>query len=72
MINSIWNFLGAVGLVFCYHPPPRHLVEGLSRKDILKKIDYVGAFLSNAGFSLFLVGLQAGGYQFPWKSAEVL
>jgi hypothetical protein len=44
----------------------------LSAKDILKQIDYVGAFLSIAGVTLFLVGLQAGGYQYPWTSGKVL
>lgn len=39
---------------------------------IAAKIDYVGAFLSISGVTLFLVGLQAGGYQFPWTSAKVL
>lgn len=64
--------MGLFGLVFCYHPPPRHVVEGTSRKEIAKKIDFLGGFLSIAGFSLLLVGLQSGGYQFPWRSAKVL
>ena len=69
---SLWNFLGLIGIALCYHPPARHNVDGLSKMEILKRIDYVGAFLSITGVTLFLVGLQAGGYQFPWTSAKVL
>ena len=36
--------------------------------DIIKRIDYVGALLSIGGVTLFLVGLQAGGYQYAWVS----
>lgn len=45
---------------------------GLTTSDILKRIDYVGAFLSIGGVTLFLVGLQAGGYPSPWTAARVL
>jgi len=72
LIVGVWNFLGFVGLIFCYHPPPRHNVDGLSSMDILKEIDYVGALLSIGGVALFLVGLQAGGYQYAWSDAKVL
>lgn len=44
----------------------------MTRKELAKELDFVGGFLSVAGFALLLVGLQAGGYQFPWRSAEVL
>lgn len=64
--------IGFIGVLLCYHPPPRHNVDGLSRGEILRRIDFVGAFLSISGVTLFLVGLQAGGYQFPWTSAKVL
>lgn len=67
-----WNFVGLVGVVFCYFPPPRHNVENLTKMELLKRIDYVGAFLSIAGVTLFLVGLQAGGYQHPWTSGDTL
>jgi hypothetical protein len=58
--------------LLCYNPPPRHNVDGLSRLAIAKQIDYFGAFLSIRGVTLFLVGLQAGGYPFSWTSAKVL
>lgn len=72
LIVGVWNFIGFVGLTFCYHPPPRHNVDGLTRMDILKQIDYIGALLSIGGVALFLVGLQAGGYQYSWTSSRVL
>ena len=71
-LTALWNFVSMVGIFFCYRPPPRHNVEGLTTGDILKRIDYMGAFLSIGGVTLFLVGLQAGGYQFPWTSGKVL
>lgn len=72
MLYRVWNFLGLVGLVFYYKPPSRRDPEAPPRTGILKKLDYVGAVLSIAGVTLFLVGLQSGGYQYPWTSAKVL
>lgn len=71
-ICSVWNFVGLLGLLFCYKPPKRHNVDGESASQILSKIDYIGAFLSIGGVTLFLVGLQAGGYQYPWTAGKVL
>ncbi|GAM89670.1 hypothetical protein ANO11243_077090 [Dothideomycetidae sp. 11243] len=71
-IAAIWNGIGTIGIILAYHPPPRHNTDGLSNMDILKRIDYGGAFLSITGVTLFLVGIQYGGYQVPWKSAKAL
>jgi hypothetical protein len=46
-----------------YWPPPRKNIEGLTKMQILKRIDYLGGILSISGFALFLLGLQWGGYQ---------
>ncbi|CAK1367690.1 unnamed protein product [Cercospora beticola] len=72
LLCGLWNLVGMVGLVFCYKPPPRPNAEGLTKMQILARIDWVGAFLSIVGITLFLVGLQAGGYPHPWTSAPVL
>ena len=72
LLCGLWNLVGLVGLVFCYHPPPRHNIGNLTKKDILARIDYIGAFLSIGGVTLFLVGLQAGGYTHPWTSGMTL
>lgn len=37
-----------------------------------QQVDYIGALLSIGGLTLFLAGIQAGGYQFPWVSGQVL
>ena len=72
LIVALWNLVGLVGLFFCYKPPHRHNVENLTRSDILKRIDYVGAFLSIGGVAIFITGLQLGGYEYPWTSGKVL
>jgi len=46
-----------------YWPPPRVNIEGLTKRQILQRIDYLGGFLSISGFALFLLGIQWGGYQ---------
>lgn len=63
LIVAIWNLIGFFGLIFCYKPPPRHNADGLTKGEIIKRIDYVGTLLSVGGVTIFLVGLQAGGYE---------
>jgi hypothetical protein len=68
-----WRFCGAlcgawagVGLImttFFYFPPPRPNSRGLTRKEIIGEIDFLGGFLSISGMLLFMAGLQWGGYQ---------
>ena len=86
---GLWSFVGLVLTVVFYHPPPRANSAGMSRKEILGRIDYVGGLLSISGMLLFMVGialssatrstltvwqmgLQWGGYNYPWVSAHVL
>ena len=45
-----------------YTPPPRANSQGLSKTEILRKVDYVGGLLSTCGFATFMVGIQGGGY----------
>lgn len=47
------NLIGMIGLIFCYHPPPRPNAEGLTKMEIVKRIDWLGAFLSIVGITLF-------------------
>lgn len=58
--------------VIFYHPPPRANTCGLSRREVLRRIDYVGGLVSISGMLLFMMGLQWGGYNYPWASAHVL
>ncbi len=50
-------------LAIFYWPPPRVNSLGLTKMQILGRIDYLGGILSVSGFALFLLGLQWGGYQ---------
>jgi MFS family permease len=58
-----WAAVGLLATLFFYFPPPRVNSRGLSRKQILAEIDWVGGFMSIAGMILFMAGLQWGGYQ---------
>lgn len=67
-----WNGIGLFATLFFYFPPPRVNSAGLSKREIISRIDFVGGFLSIAGLILFLAGLQWGGYQYEWHTAHVL
>ncbi|MCJ1470642.1 hypothetical protein MMC07_009288 [Pseudocyphellaria aurata] len=67
-----WAAVGFIMTAIFYFPPPRVNSHGLTRKEIISQIDYVGGFLSISGMLLFMAGLQWGGYQYAWKSAHVL
>ncbi|KAH8431594.1 putative MFS drug efflux pump [Aspergillus melleus] len=67
-----WSGFGLLITTLFYFPPPRTNSEGLSRRDILSRVDYVGGFLSIVGLILFMAGMQWGGYQYDWTSAHVL
>lgn len=72
LVCGVWAFLGLVFTACFYFPPRRVNSEGYSRKKTLARIDWVGGLLSIAGFLLFLMGLQWGSQQYPYKSAHVL
>ncbi|KAL2871532.1 putative MFS drug efflux pump [Aspergillus lucknowensis] len=67
-----WSGLGLIITALFYFPPPRVNSEGLSRAEIISRIDFVGGFLSIVGLILFMAGMQWGGYQYDWASAHVL
>lgn len=67
-----WAAVGFFGVLFFYFPPPRPNSRGLTKKQIIREIDFVGGLLSVAGMILFLAGLQWGGYQYKWTSVHVL
>jgi len=55
---GLWAGVGLVLTIVFYHPLPRINSEGLTRKQILARIDYVGGVLSIGGILLFMAGLQ--------------
>ncbi|KAB8295075.1 hypothetical protein EYC80_007014 [Monilinia laxa] len=69
---GLWAFVGLAMTAIFYFPPPRVNSNGLSRKEIISQIDFVGGFLSIAGLILFVAGLLWGGYQYAWTSAHTL
>ena len=58
-----WAALGLIMTIFFYFPPPRVNSQGLSKKDIVRQIDFVGGILSISGMLLFMMAMQWGGYQ---------
>ena len=59
---AAWSAFGLLITILFYFPPPRVNSAGLSRKEIIGRVDFVGGFLSIAGLIVFLAGLQWGGY----------
>ncbi|KAF3769471.1 putative MFS drug efflux pump [Cryphonectria parasitica EP155] len=72
LLCALWNLVGLVMTALFYFPPPRTNPNGLSRREILGQIDFVGGFLSVSGLILFMAGMQWGGYTYPWTSPHVL
>ncbi|KIW12458.1 hypothetical protein PV08_09735 [Exophiala spinifera] len=72
LLCGLWACVGFCGTLFFYFPPPRPNSRGLTRREIIGEIDFVGGGLSIVGMILFLAGLQWGGYQYKWGSAHVL
>jgi MFS family permease len=61
---AIWNMLTFLMLAIFYRPPPRVNSVGLTRKEIVKRIDFVGGALVTIGLVLFLIGLNWGGQDY--------
>jgi hypothetical protein len=63
LLCGVWASIGFFLTLFFYFPPPRVNSMGLSRREIVAQIDFVGGFLSITGMILFMAGMQWGGYQ---------
>lgn len=61
-----------VVLLFFYHPPPKDNLLGLTTRQRLGRVDYLGSFLSTVGLVVFLMGLNWGGQDYAWSSAPVI
>lgn len=51
-----WAAAGFIATAVFYFPPPRVNSRGLTRKEIIHQIDYVGGLLSISGMILFIAG----------------
>ncbi|SMQ47638.1 unnamed protein product [Zymoseptoria tritici ST99CH_3D7] len=71
-ISLIYNGVALVGIALTYFPERNSPISRRPRSEVLREIDYVGAFLSISGVALFLVALQSGGLTHPWTSDVVL
>lgn len=71
-ISLIYNGVTGLGLILTYFPTAHVRADGFTWREIIRRIDYLGGFLSITGLTIFLVALQAGGYTHPWASAYTL
>ncbi|KAH7372051.1 putative major facilitator superfamily transporter [Cadophora sp. MPI-SDFR-AT-0126] len=72
LVIGVLALVGFVIIAIWYKPPPRVNSLGLSRREILRRIDFFGAFLAISGVTLFLVGLNWGEQPYAWNSAHVI
>jgi MFS family permease len=72
LLLSIVSVLAFIVLFIWYRPPPPTIASGLTKMDILKRIDYVGCILSILGVVLFLIGINWGGGDYPWSHPRVV
>jgi hypothetical protein len=63
LLCGVWVSIGFFLTLIFYFPPPRVNSVGLSRKEVISQIDFMGGFLSISGMILFMAGMQWGGYQ---------
>lgn len=69
---ALWAAIGLIMTIIFYFPPPRVNSQGLSRREVIGQIDFVGGALSIPGMLLFMMAMQWGGYQYKWTSPHVL
>lgn len=67
-----WDMLTMAIIAFFYRPPPRVNALGLSRKEMMARIDFFGGILMTTGLVFILIALDWGGQQYSWQSAQVL
>jgi hypothetical protein len=72
LLCGVWGAIGFIMTAVFYFPPPRVNSNGLTNKEIISQIDFVGGLLSISGIILFIAGLLWGGYQYTWESAHTL
>ncbi|KAB5517299.1 fungal trichothecene efflux pump [Coniochaeta sp. 2T2.1] len=73
-LGIIFSGLTMILYQFFYHPPTYDQlhVQGKTKWQQFKELDFIGILLFIAGCVLFLIGLSWGGQAYPWVSAPVL
>ena len=56
LLVGLWNAVGLIMTAVFYFPPPRVNSSGLTRKEVIGQIDFIGGFLSIVGMILFMAG----------------
>jgi MFS family permease len=72
LVIGVLSLIAMVILAIFYKPPPRQNSVGLTKKQVLGRIDWIGAVLGIGGITTFLVGLNWGGQDYAWSSAHVI
>ncbi|PVH71282.1 putative major facilitator superfamily transporter [Cadophora sp. DSE1049] len=72
LVIGVLALVGFVIIAIWYKPPPRVNSLGLTKRQILGRIDFIGAFFAISGVTLFLVGLNWGEQPYAWNSAHVI
>lgn len=62
LVVGVWNFVGLI-LVLVFYKDPAAIVPVRPKKEILREVDYIGGFLSTAGVTCFMLGMQFGAVQ---------
>ena len=70
LLCGVWAFIGLVMTAVFYFPPPRVNSTGLTNKQILGRVDWIGGLLSISGMILFIAGLVWGGYQVSSQDSQ--
>ncbi|KAF7593965.1 hypothetical protein BBP40_010472 [Aspergillus hancockii] len=83
-VNGNWRWIFYIYIILIvlstllmfifYHPPTFAQLHGkqTSKREELKKTDWIGIFLLTAGLALFLLGISWGGSPQPWDSPRIL
>jgi hypothetical protein len=77
---AYWYMFSVEGLALLflflfYHPPTfhtKHRLDGATRRELVRKMDWLGIVLFASGCVCFLLGINWGGRSYAWSSAPVL
>lgn len=72
LMLAIWNLLALLLVVPFYRPPPRVNSQGLTRREMLGRIDFFGGITITIGVIFLSIALSWGGADYPWNSPQVI